>query len=58
MKGSIRMLAGILVAHGAVGTLDADTSASALVQGAIALAGLAVCYSGVRAMIGSNVNLS
>ena len=50
MKGSIRMLVGILVAAGAVGTLDVDTSASVLVQGAIALAGLAACYSGVRAM--------
>ena len=50
MKGSIRMLAGFLVAAGAVGTLDVDTSASVLVQGAIALAGLTVCYSGVRAM--------
>ena len=50
MKGSIRMLVGILVAAGAVGTLDIDPSASVLVQGAIALAGLAVSYSGLRAM--------
>ena len=50
MKGSIRMLVGFLVAAGAVGTLDIDPSASVLVQGLIGLAGLAVCYSGVRAM--------
>lgn len=50
MKGSIRMLVGFFVAAGTVGTLDIDPSASVLVQGAVALAGLAVLYSGIRAM--------
>ena len=50
MKGSIRMLVGFLVAFGAVGTLDVNPDANLAVQTLIALAGLAVMYSGVRAM--------
>ena len=50
MKGSIRMVVGFFVAFGAVGTLDIDPQASVLVQAALALAGLAVAYSGVKAL--------
>ena len=50
MKGSIRVFAGLLIAFGAVGTLDADPSASLLVQTLAACVGLALMYSGVRAM--------
>lgn len=50
MKGSIRTFVGFLVCFGAVGTLDIDPSASVLAQGAIAALGLAVMFSGVRAM--------
>ena len=50
MKGSIRVFLGILVAFGAVGTLDADPSASVLVQSGIALVGIVLMYSGARAM--------
>jgi hypothetical protein len=50
MKGSIRVLVGLLIAFGAVGTLDFDPNASVLVQGGIALLGCLVMLSGVRAM--------
>lgn len=50
MKGSIRVIAGLLIALGAVGTLDFDPSASLLVQTGIACIGLALMYSGTRAM--------
>lgn len=49
MKGSIRIVLGFLVTFGAVGTLDYDPNASVLVQTALALAGLAVLQSGVKA---------
>ena len=49
MKGSIRMLAGLLLAIGAVGTLEYDMNASVLLQSAIAAIGLALMYSGVQA---------
>lgn len=50
MKGSIRAVAGLLIAYGAVGTLDVDMNASVLLQTALAAVGLLVMYSGVRAM--------
>ncbi len=50
MKGSIRMLAGFMIAFGAMGTLDVDPTANLAVQALLALAGLAIAYSGVRAM--------
>ena len=50
MKGSIRTLAGFLIAFGAVGTLDVDPSASVLLQAGIAAVGLAIMYSGVKAI--------
>lgn len=50
MKGSIRIALGFFVTFGAVGTLDYNPNASLLTQTVLALAGLAVMYSGVRAM--------
>lgn len=50
MKGSIRVFAGLLIALGAVGTLDFDPSSSVLVQGVLACVGLAIMYSGTCAM--------
>lgn len=56
MKGSIRALVGFLIVFGSVGALDSDPSASLLVQTAIAVLGLAIMYSGVRAMNRSDFN--
>lgn len=53
MTGSIRAFIGFMIAFGAVGTLDADPSASVLVMGALACAGLAIMASGVSAMKGN-----
>jgi hypothetical protein len=50
VRGSIRFFAGLLVAFGAVGTMDADPSASLMVVVAAAAVGLGLMYSGVRAM--------
>lgn len=50
MKGSIRTLVGFFIVAGAVGTLDADMTASVLVQGAVAAVGLFIMWSGVRAI--------
>ena len=50
MKGSIRVLVGLLITFGAVGTLDVNPDANVLVQLAIALVGCGIMYSGVRAM--------
>jgi hypothetical protein len=52
MKGSIRALCGFLIVFGAVGGLDADPSSSVLVQVSVAVLGLLIMYSGVRAMNG------
>lgn len=50
MKGSIRIAVGFFIAFGAVGTLDYDPNASLLTQTVLALAGLAIMYTGVNAM--------
>lgn len=50
MRGSIRMGVGFLMVFSAVGTLDADPSASLLSVLALAIVGLAIMYSGVTAM--------
>ena len=50
MKGSIRIIVGLLVAMGAVGTLEFDPNASVLIQVAIAAIGLATMWSGVVSM--------
>lgn len=49
MKGSIRIIVGFLIVLGAVGTLEADPSASVLLQVVIAVTGLTIMYSGVAA---------
>ena len=50
MRGSIRAVVGFFIAFGAVGTLDADPSASVLLLTAIAVIGLALMASGVASM--------
>ena len=50
MKGSIRIIVGFLIVLGAVGTLEADPSASVLLQVAIAVTGLVIMASGVASM--------
>lgn len=50
MRGSIRMLVGLLIALGAVGTLEVNPDADLLVQMIIAVSGLAVMLTGVSAM--------
>lgn len=52
MKGSIRAFIGFMLVFGAVGGLDYDPNASVFVATMVALAGLAIMYSGVRAMNG------
>lgn len=49
-KGTIRVIIGFLITLGAVGTLDSDPQASVLIQVGIALVGLAIVASGVKAM--------
>ena len=48
MKGSIRLIIGLLITFGAVGGIDNDQNLVACVL--LAAAGLACMYSGVRAM--------
>jgi hypothetical protein len=55
IKGSIRMVLGFMITFGAVGTLDADPSASVLVQFTLAMIGLAIAYSGVLANQKQNI---
>ena len=50
MKGSIRIIVGLLIALGAVGTLEVEPNASVLLQTAIALIGLVIMASGVASM--------
>jgi hypothetical protein len=54
MKGSIRLLVGFLITFGAVGTLDVNPNASLLVQTALAAVGLAIAYSGTKAIQHAN----
>lgn len=50
MRGSIRTFIGLIVVFGAVGGIDNATDAQLPVVLLFAVAGLAVMYSGVRAM--------
>ena len=50
MKGTIRGCVGFMCVFGAVGSLDYDPSASIVVAISLAVLGLAIMYSGVRAM--------
>lgn len=52
MKGSIRAGVGFLIAFGAVGGME-DPANSLMLGLAIAAVGLALMYSGVRAMNGA-----
>jgi hypothetical protein len=49
MKGSIRFFGGLLIVMGAVGGIDAGTG-SLIIGTIIAASGLAIMYSGTRAM--------
>lgn len=49
MKGSIRIILGLLIVYGAVGTLDYDPGADLLVQTLLALGGLGIMLSGILA---------
>lgn len=53
MKGSIRLIVGLLVAFGAVGEIDYNPQADLLLQTAIAAVGLLIMASGARAMKGN-----
>lgn len=50
MRGTIRVIAGLLVTMAAVGGIDNATDGNLLACVAIAFLGLAVMYSGTRAM--------
>jgi uncharacterized membrane protein len=50
MRGSIRTFVGLLVVFGSVGGMDNATDAQLPVVLLFAVAGLALMYSGVRAM--------
>lgn len=52
MKGSIRAVLGFILVYGAVGGLDADPTAGVLLGTSVAVLGLCLMYSGVRAMNG------
>jgi hypothetical protein len=49
MRGSIRFVVGLLVTFGAVGGMESP-EASLLLGTAVAVIGLGIMYSGVRAM--------
>lgn len=50
MKGTIRILVGLLITIGAVSTLDIEFDASVIFQTALACFGLALASSGISAM--------
>lgn len=50
MRGSIRVFVGFLIAYGSMGTLEVDATASVVAMTALAVVGLGLMYSGVRAM--------
>jgi hypothetical protein len=50
MPGSIRFIVGLLLAWGAVGGIDSATGAGLVLLVAVAVAGLALMYSGARAL--------
>ena len=52
MKGSIRAIIGLVVALGAAGGIDTASDNQILPILAVAIAGLLLMYSGVRAMKG------
>ena len=52
MCGSIRAFVGLLIVFGAVGGIDNATDGELFITTLLAVLGLAVMYSGVRAMNG------
>jgi hypothetical protein len=54
MKGSIRLIVGLLVVYGAVGQSDFDPSTPVLQTLAVAAVGLGIMFWGVRAMNRNN----
>ena len=52
MRGSIRAFVGLIVVFGAVGGIDNATDGELFITTLLAVLGLAVMYSGVRAMNG------
>lgn len=56
MKGSIRTIVGFFLVFGAVGGMDLGPAEYFYHQLAAAAIGLALMYSGVRAMNGNNFN--
>lgn len=50
MKSAICFIVGLLVAMGAVGTMDVDPNANVIVQTFVALAGLGIMGAGVNWM--------
>lgn len=50
MKGTIRVVVGMVIAMGSVGGIDTATDSKLVVLCVIAAVGLAIMYSGVRAM--------
>jgi uncharacterized membrane protein len=52
MRGSIRAIVGFIIVFGAVGGMEHDPTGSLLVQTSVAVLGLCIMYSGVRAMNG------
>ena len=53
MKGSIRTIVGLLITFGAAGKVDTATDPQLVVVGLVAIVGLAIMYSGVKAMKGA-----
>lgn len=56
MKGSIRAFVGLFIVFGAVGGIDNATGVDLYVSTLLAVAGLAIMYSGVRAMNSKEFN--
>ena len=56
MRGSIRAFIGLFIVFGAVGGMDNAADGDLLLGMAIAVLGLLLMYSGVRAMNGGNFN--
>ena len=56
MRGSIRAFVGLFIVFGAVGGMDNAVDGDLLLELAIAVLGLLLMYSGVRAMNGGKFN--
>jgi hypothetical protein len=57
MKGSIRLIVGLLIVYGAVGQSDFDPSTPALQTLLVASLGIGIMFWGVRAMKKDNPTL-